>query len=611
MNRDICESIMVEEKELAYLFTARTFDDQFPNQHSEKFTLLNYGTDVYLKVPGLLRYAENYIGTDKFDQIMKLYYKEWKFKHPYPEDFQKIWTLHSPKKMDWLFEGFLGSNKKMDYSISKRKERKDSVELTIRNNEKIAAPIEISLFKDTNLVYSFWYDGSIGSKKVTLASIDFDQIILDPHKISFELYRNNNTLKQRSLFSKTEPLRFSVLPFFDQSDRTDIGVTPVIGRNSYNQFMLGLHLSPAWFPMRNYQLSLTPLYDFTNQTIAGYGKVSFTKYFAGSRIHDIRFGLNFKRFAYDKKEVFNKALNYHQFTPYISLKFNTPPSKYLASELTYKLHIIQDEIIGYNVTDSTFSINNKQNIIHDVSYKFQNPFILSPFSLKAGLRFENYRDVTLKKQHYLRTDLEINKSIRYLKKRYIEGRVFTSVFLINTARSSSSISSRNTYGFTKGSVGLAYQGYLDDSNDELFIGRSDVQGIWARQIFIRQGGFKLAHGIPQRDNLGNSNSFVWAVNLSADLPFKYIGTIIRPYVDLGYFHHSINNSNTPESMLVSGGINLRIFRDYVNIYFPIYHSRNIRDLYNSIDQHNYLKQITFSLQWRNPTINELIRYFSN
>ncbi len=31
-----------------------------------------------------------FIGKEMFDSCMKVYFREWKFKHPYPEDFKAI-----------------------------------------------------------------------------------------------------------------------------------------------------------------------------------------------------------------------------------------------------------------------------------------------------------------------------------------------------------------------------------------------------------------------------------------------------------------------------------------------------------------------------------------
>ncbi|MBK7693519.1 MAG: hypothetical protein IPI30_04115 [Saprospiraceae bacterium] len=60
-----------EENELIYQYMGRSYLDQFPDQHSENFSLINYGNDVYTKSSRLFEDAEEYLGVDNFDRIMK------------------------------------------------------------------------------------------------------------------------------------------------------------------------------------------------------------------------------------------------------------------------------------------------------------------------------------------------------------------------------------------------------------------------------------------------------------------------------------------------------------------------------------------------------------
>jgi hypothetical protein len=54
------------ERELVYLLSARSFIDQYPDQHSSNFTAINYGTDVYMKTANLFAYLEKSLGTERF-----------------------------------------------------------------------------------------------------------------------------------------------------------------------------------------------------------------------------------------------------------------------------------------------------------------------------------------------------------------------------------------------------------------------------------------------------------------------------------------------------------------------------------------------------------------
>ena len=63
--------------------------DQPIETTSEKFNSVNYNLIAYSKTAEWLHLVEKKLGSSLFDTCMKVYYNQWKFKHPYPEDFKK------------------------------------------------------------------------------------------------------------------------------------------------------------------------------------------------------------------------------------------------------------------------------------------------------------------------------------------------------------------------------------------------------------------------------------------------------------------------------------------------------------------------------------------
>ena len=62
-----------------------------------------YGLVVYLKTAVWMYIAELSVGPGNLDKIIKAYYEEWKFKHPYPEDLKAIFEKEMNMKFDDLF----------------------------------------------------------------------------------------------------------------------------------------------------------------------------------------------------------------------------------------------------------------------------------------------------------------------------------------------------------------------------------------------------------------------------------------------------------------------------------------------------------------------------
>ena len=58
---------------------------------------------VYVKAQQWLRLLRNEMGPENFEAGIKEYYSRWKFRHPYPEDFQQVMEQVSKKKLTSVF----------------------------------------------------------------------------------------------------------------------------------------------------------------------------------------------------------------------------------------------------------------------------------------------------------------------------------------------------------------------------------------------------------------------------------------------------------------------------------------------------------------------------
>ena len=77
--------------------------DQPINTEADKFTNINYDLVSYYKTGAWLELIEKKLGKETFDKAMQEYYREWKFKHPYPEDFKKVLETASGQNLDAEF----------------------------------------------------------------------------------------------------------------------------------------------------------------------------------------------------------------------------------------------------------------------------------------------------------------------------------------------------------------------------------------------------------------------------------------------------------------------------------------------------------------------------
>ncbi len=95
--------------------------DQPIETRSQDFSEMNYGLTAYYKTGLWMKDLENFLGKEAFDSCMRVYYDQWKFKHPYPEDFKKIVEEVSGRNVDAIFSLL---NKKGSLSTPPKKQLK-------------------------------------------------------------------------------------------------------------------------------------------------------------------------------------------------------------------------------------------------------------------------------------------------------------------------------------------------------------------------------------------------------------------------------------------------------------------------------------------------------
>jgi hypothetical protein len=81
----------------------KIYKDQPIETPSEQFSYANYGLIVYVKTSIWMKKLEEQLGKSAFDSAMRAYYKDWSFKHPYPEDFKRSIEQSSGQDIDVLY----------------------------------------------------------------------------------------------------------------------------------------------------------------------------------------------------------------------------------------------------------------------------------------------------------------------------------------------------------------------------------------------------------------------------------------------------------------------------------------------------------------------------
>ncbi len=357
--------------ELMRYYSTRQNIDQPANLHSKKYLMANYGTVIYSRVPHAIIQLMHQLGETDFDSIMHIFYERWKFKHPQPDDFETVFkeivdtTKHNT---DWFFKEMLSSTKKQDYKVLKWK--KESNQLLIRNNRRLAGPISISGFdNDNNEIFTKWYEGFHGESALQLPKFDENKIshfVMDYNKNTLELYRKNNTLKTRGLFKKVEPLKISLTGLLENPSRTKIGILPALGWNNYNKFMIGGLLYSPIFPFQRAEYQILPFYAFGNNDFSGSFRTAYT-FFPGWLAKRLQFEVSGLRYAYDEEN----GNNFHKLKIGMEAVLR---KKNARSSISNRLLI--NTIFA---TKLPFNDNNELSTYYNFGYIHNNKRTLNPY----------------------------------------------------------------------------------------------------------------------------------------------------------------------------------------------------------------------------------------
>jgi aminopeptidase N len=105
----------------AYLKDATKYEDPVIATHSDCFNgALRHGggyRHVYYKTASMLYNLQYVLGDELFLNAMKHYFNTWKMAHPYTEDFRNTIIQYTKVDLNWFFDQWLESTKRIDYSV--------------------------------------------------------------------------------------------------------------------------------------------------------------------------------------------------------------------------------------------------------------------------------------------------------------------------------------------------------------------------------------------------------------------------------------------------------------------------------------------------------------
>jgi hypothetical protein len=548
---------------LTYLSGARKNIDQSPETPADRVPPENYHADVYYKTCLGFDLLKSYLGDSLFDLCLHHYFDTWKFKHPQPEDLKKVFTEGSGKNLDWMFDEWIGTNKKLDYKISNIKAATDGNEflVTIKNAGQVAAPFSISSLKNNMLIHEQWINGFREKITLKLHCDSCDEFRIDAEEKIPELCQTNNTIRTRGILKKTEPIRFQFLGKLEDPTVTQLFYSPVLGWNNYNKVMAGGAVYNIFIPEKKMEFVAMPMYAFGTSDLTGGGNIAYHFYPKHSAVHKIQVSVGAQSYSYQHDEFLNEDGSASRSI----LKFAKIDSRINI----FLLPKDRTEKIKYQVELRNIFIHK------DVPFFYQNmPSTkeISMFELNAGrTRFNaiNPSDLNLKiraNENLFLASIEEKLKITYASaEKCFDIRLFAgNIFYRNT----------NVQGEDYRFQLSGYTGSADYLFDEVFLGRTETTGVLAQQFVAAEGGFAVPTLFYR-----SASQWMASVNLKTSLP----GILpVKLFADLATFDHASELTNG-SSLSFELGAEVNVIKNIFTIYFPLTYSEDIKYI---VDQEN-------------------------
>ena len=159
--RRYSEPELTRESEVYYGYQRDAVRDQLPqiNTHSDEFGHarnrgMGYG-HVYYKTAVMLYNLQYVLGDSLFLAAMRNYVDQWSICHPYPEDMRQSFITFTGVDLNWFFDQWIETDKRIDYAIKgvKRRNRNDGQIIHLKRKGSMQMPIDLRVTANDGTIH--------------------------------------------------------------------------------------------------------------------------------------------------------------------------------------------------------------------------------------------------------------------------------------------------------------------------------------------------------------------------------------------------------------------------------------------------------------------------
>ncbi|MFM1879009.1 MAG: hypothetical protein RLZZ241_1875 [Bacteroidota bacterium] len=543
----------VEQYPFLFMWSARQNFDQALTTPNDSLIKFNQKIGNTYKAGLGLVYLSDYLEGAQIDNGIKEFYTQYANKKATPKDFQNTIEKFSDKPIDWFFDTYVATDKRIDFTITSVNKSSDSLAVSIKNKTGVNVPISLFGLASDTVVSKYWLTDISGSRAFKIPNLGEDRLVLNYGKTIPEFNQRDNWKSLGGFFSSNKKLKLQFFKDAEDPYYNQVFYMPVANYNLYDGISPGIRFTNKTFLQRPFIFDISPTYALNENDFVGYGRFTYQKYHNKSGLYMSRYSIG------GSTSHFQTKSRYSTLTPSIVLAWRPADliSNIRSSLLLRYVNVFRDidPALGNLETSPDYRILN-------LRYNYRNNGIINYFSWFAdGQHAQNFSKVSINMEY--RQLFESNRQVNL--------RLFGGYFMRNNTAS-------NFYSFA-----------LDRPTDYLFdydyLGRSEEKGLYSQQIIIAEGGFK--------SKLENPYSNHWMITANGSFN---LWRWIEVFADAGF----MNNKNLPTRFVYDAGLRLNLVTDYFELYLPFYSNNGWE-----ISSPNYSERIRFIITLSPKTLTGL------
>lgn len=400
-----------------YMNDAARGKETYIDVHSDMYNgALRHGggySQVYMKTATMLYNLQYVLGDSLFKSAMSHYFNQWKFAHPYLEDFRASVIQYTKVDLNWFFDEWINSAKTIDYGVGRVKKGKEKDEYQITFKRKgMQMPLDFAVIGKNDSIYLYhipnnWFVKKtkanvlprwIGWDKVKpdyTATVNVPggiaDVVIDPTFRLADVNMLNN--------SKKAPIKYRFdHKIYNPSDWTkyEMFARPDLWYNGYDGIKVGLNMNgnymnyrhifdaTVWFNtglFQNYLDSTVEKNKYDNISFRFSYSTSTDRFMKGSSFYfsaKALDGLNGYKVGFDRKDISGKNKVYMFFKssyrkglndlPYLLL-----PHEWAPNQLNNTINLGLDHTYTYSMGNGSINLGMRSSaVMSDYDFKLIN-----------------------------------------------------------------------------------------------------------------------------------------------------------------------------------------------------------------------------------------------